>query len=429
MDHRSGLLRFNIAEKMILNEREPAISSLEEIELVPNVQVHLRGDHAILQGHLQLHGQYAVQGEERSSQLQRQIPVEITLPVARIAEGSDILIEVENFDVDVADARSLLVTGTLVLKGLRNVEPLREEEPTEALPEEMSFVDEAELPREEEPMARAVEAEERQEPEAPLAAGAQQTPPVNPYAPNAYQPNAYQPHAVQPNPGAGNPSPAPHALSPNTVTPPNASQPNLAPEAASNAEPVPAEIAEALDVKPANDPAVVEADALDHEPDANAQAPALENAEANVPPVAKPGLKIAFSSKKREDDSAPVNLTSALGKAQASAQARSTEETDHEDADAPAASKRPSTGDALDWARLLGGKEELPSPSYKLRVGLIQPEDDLTALGTRFGVNPKELALLNKLDLEGADLEAGRAVLIPRTRVVASRKDKGKEES
>ncbi len=57
-------LRFDIYERVHLPDNVAAIEELEEIELVPRIQVIDQGDEAVLKGQLVLNGIYRGQGEE-----------------------------------------------------------------------------------------------------------------------------------------------------------------------------------------------------------------------------------------------------------------------------------------------------------------------------------------------------------------------------
>lgn len=117
MDNRSYGLRFDIYERVHLTEDVAGIAELEEIELVPRIQVVTQEEHAALRGHLQLQGIY--RGEENEiRELYHQIPVEITIPMNRITRLEDISMEIENFDVDLLSLRSLNITGVLTLYGV-----------------------------------------------------------------------------------------------------------------------------------------------------------------------------------------------------------------------------------------------------------------------------------------------------------------------
>jgi stage VI sporulation protein D len=126
-DQTNGL-RFDVYERVHLPDDVAAIDELEEIELVPRIQVIDQGDHAVLRGQLLLSGVYRSQSDsENSLTLEHWIPVEITLPMNRISRLDDISIEIDNFDVDLLSARTLNVTGVLSLRGI-SAQPIQEPE-------------------------------------------------------------------------------------------------------------------------------------------------------------------------------------------------------------------------------------------------------------------------------------------------------------
>ncbi|MCM3129927.1 LysM peptidoglycan-binding domain-containing protein [Paenibacillus provencensis] len=130
-------LRFDIYERVHLPEDVPAISELDEIELYPRIQVVSEQEHAALRGHLLLSGIY--QGENnQQEELSHQIPVEITIPLSRVASIDDIAVEIENFDVDLLSTRSLNITGVLSLRGIEGIGPA--EETSDWNPEEFTVV-------------------------------------------------------------------------------------------------------------------------------------------------------------------------------------------------------------------------------------------------------------------------------------------------
>ncbi|MDQ0061274.1 LysM peptidoglycan-binding domain-containing protein [Paenibacillus harenae] len=134
MSEQTSGLRFDVYERVHLPDDVAAIDELEEIELVPRIQVIDQGDQAVLKGQLLLSGVYRGQNPaEAPLVLEHWIPVEITLPMNRISRLDDISIDIDNFDVDLLSARTLNVTGVLSLRGI-SVDPV--EEPEEAWREE-----------------------------------------------------------------------------------------------------------------------------------------------------------------------------------------------------------------------------------------------------------------------------------------------------
>ncbi|MUG46116.1 LysM peptidoglycan-binding domain-containing protein [Paenibacillus woosongensis] len=116
MADQSYGLRFDIYERVHLSEDVIGIEELEEIELIPKIQVIPGEEYAALRGHLLLSGLYRGQGE--SCKLEHWIPVEITIPLSRVNKLEEIAVEIDNFDVDLLSARSLNITGVLSLKGI-----------------------------------------------------------------------------------------------------------------------------------------------------------------------------------------------------------------------------------------------------------------------------------------------------------------------
>ncbi len=113
-------LRFDIYEKIELPQEMEGIEQLDEIELIPQLEMTTNDEQAALKGNLLLTGKYNTGNDKRiSRQLEHLIPVEITLPMDRIQDINNIGIDIENFDVDLLSSRNLSVTGVLSLKGIQ----------------------------------------------------------------------------------------------------------------------------------------------------------------------------------------------------------------------------------------------------------------------------------------------------------------------
>ncbi|WP_438347123.1 LysM peptidoglycan-binding domain-containing protein [Paenibacillus sp. FA6] len=114
-------LRFDIYERIQLSEEVAGIAELEEVELLPHIQVINQDEEATLRGHLLLTGLYRGEGEEEGTQrLEHYIPVEITVPLNRVSSLNEIAVEIENFDIDLLSKRSLNITGVLSLRGIES---------------------------------------------------------------------------------------------------------------------------------------------------------------------------------------------------------------------------------------------------------------------------------------------------------------------
>jgi stage VI sporulation protein D len=154
-EHHQGL-RFDIYERVHLTEGLTGIKELDEVELVPHIQVLPQGEQAVLRGNLLLSGKYVDEHNTENRSLEHLIPVEITLPMNRIGRMEDISVEIENFDVDLLSSRSLNVTGVLSLNGLEVA--ATENDSLHRAEEEVVFVHEAEEHRHEEPSDSAIQA-------------------------------------------------------------------------------------------------------------------------------------------------------------------------------------------------------------------------------------------------------------------------------
>ncbi|AHV98574.1 LysM peptidoglycan-binding domain-containing protein [Paenibacillus sabinae] len=123
MFDQSHGLRFDIYERIHLSQDLPGISELEEVELLPDIQVIQREDRAELRGQLLLTGLYRSE-DDRTHRLDHAIPVEITVPLARVSSLEEIGVEIENFDIDLLTMRSVNITGVLSLRGIGGSEPV-----------------------------------------------------------------------------------------------------------------------------------------------------------------------------------------------------------------------------------------------------------------------------------------------------------------
>lgn len=119
MGNLSYGLRFDIYDRVRLQEHMAGIQQMEEIELTPHIQVIPQEAQAVLKGHLLLSGVYVGNDDQRSTHyLEHFIPVEITLPMNRVHHIDEIAVNIDTFDVEVLSERNLNVTGVLSLHGI-----------------------------------------------------------------------------------------------------------------------------------------------------------------------------------------------------------------------------------------------------------------------------------------------------------------------
>ena len=381
-DQQSGL-RFDIYERVHLSEGVAGIKELEDIELVPHIQVLPQGDQALLRGNLLLSGTYLDEQDAVNRTLEHLIPVEITLPMNRVQRMEDIAVEIENFDVELLSTRSLNITGVLSLNGLEVVSPSVGDIWGEAEEEEVVFVHEAQTPprqEEHEGNATTPEVEEQQSAEE-------------------------EPFTAQIEPKGGE----------------QWSSPSLAFAAANPIEERVQGEADAVSEQQARQEQWSAAESgslaalVDEEPppqpEANAEPIATESPN-NVPEAVASDdkskeMKIAFSGKKA-DEAAPeksIGLTSLL-QSSASVKAESRQE---EEAAPPAA---PTLGERLEWKRLLVSPKGDQKEFKRLRLCIVQKEETLESIAKRYELNPREIALFNRLG--DTDLTEGQIVYIPK---------------
>lgn len=115
-------IRLDLFERVQLQATAASIEALEEIELIPNISVETRNNEASLHGDLILQGSYIAKSDQQGEYVQeiyQTIPVEITLPMSRVSNLDTIDVQVEQFDVEVSQPRTLNVTGVLSLNGIQ----------------------------------------------------------------------------------------------------------------------------------------------------------------------------------------------------------------------------------------------------------------------------------------------------------------------
>lgn len=356
-------LRFDIYERVHLQEDLAGIQELNDVELVPHIQVLTLDDQAILKGNLLLTGNYASEEGGAPRLLEHLIPVEITLPLNRIHRVEDIQVDIENFDIDLLSSRSLNVTGVLSLQGVEivsaPVESWKEEE-------EVTFVHEVGFPRNEPPPMNPVQ---------PVQEAPANEPIPTPYS--EFSPEVQQP-MVQPAP-----MPMPMNEAPMSSPP---SQPS---------------------------PPAIEEDEYD---DGGSAVVEIEQTELKVTPHSdstvvteeKKDLKVAFGKKANEAvDLNPYGLKSLLSKAGSylTDKRRAEEE-------AQAALAEESRIDAVEWKRLFLQNQTNSQEFRKLKMCIVQKEETLETIAKRYQINPRELQLLNRLGDQ--EISAGQVIYLPR---------------
>ncbi len=474
MSHYPKGLRFDIYERFTLSEDAPGISELEDIELLPRITMQTRDDQAVLSGDLLLTGTY-VGTEESSAvkELNHRIPVEITLPLKRIHRMDNIGIEIENFDVELLSARSLNITGVISLNGIAapaeqtwnaQGEAVFEHE---ASPSTASQADANVEAMEQDVAAVAVSSRQAkgsdvgglQEPKRTNVAmpyrSQSVTPQARQYASN--EPNSRQgaqQQAVQREDEMRNAAPAEQVqearreqerqaadeltaeLHSEPVTPASAQSSTQAERQANegqaegreerNEREEPDEREERdeqyseppISAEPVDLQAVEGGVAATEERTAEQQeeeqaAPADERTDDSQAEAEQAKeLKIAFASKNTDSSewsSQAEGVKSLLNK-QTQDEARVTDAAEEQASDAHEEEER-TLEDSVKWKNLLLSAEQEEQRFSKMKMCIVQKEETLESIASRYAINPKEIVLYNRLDSD--QVEEGQVIYIP----------------
>ncbi|KWX79983.1 hypothetical protein AMQ84_05185 [Paenibacillus riograndensis] len=460
MFDQSHGLRFDIYERIHLPAELPGIAELEEVELIPDIQVIQREDRAELYGQLLLTGLYRGE-DDRTQRLEHAIPVEITVPLTRVSSLDDIGVEIENFDIDLLTMRTVNITGVLSLRGIGSGETQpawQQEEYTVAYSaEEAGQRQEAPAAKHEHENealyenslwtygegATDITAHEQVEANSVESAAS----PVNPLFPDeavytgpaaAAQPPhkdkepKARTHSFDSPAGYADAEPtahqqkadkapqepvASHFLTANDLNPAEIARISGSTEALGTESGEPeAEIHAVYKEEPQ---AVAEAveNAVENaaNPPAEATLPASENELITAPdvqpvPEEKPDLKIALGSKKEEKAEArePLTYSTLLS----SSRAHKEQENQHAQEQEPAVlAAAPDAGNDTEWkSRFIGGRggTEL---FRKVRLCIVQREETLDTIAEKYQLSARELVMYNRLS--GQNVEEGQVLYIP----------------
>lgn len=364
MSQQSSGMRFDIYERVHLPEDVPSVREFSEIELVPDIQVDLNGEQAVLKGNLLLAGTYLSDGETRSGQtLEHLIPVEITLPKNRVRSLENVGIDIENFDVDLLSSRSLNVTGVLSLRGVEAMttniaSPANEASETRDDHDEMVYVYKG------------------------LEASNEGNTSNNEVRAEAETPQASENEEVEVEPEVESEKSETSNENPKTLSA-NEQENDQLSTASSEAS---------------------QSGALGSEELSEA------GEDANINPNVDPGtsMKIAFAAK----DTAEMTDNQSLKQLMRSAESVSTtvieetvaEETDNEE------DSNIHAADALEWKKLFIS-EDTDQVFSQVRMCIVQKEETLESIAERYKLNPNEIRLYNRID--DREVSEGQIIYIP----------------
>ncbi|WP_445489664.1 stage VI sporulation protein D [Niallia sp. 03133] len=139
----SSTLRFSL-EESVWFQRGQEVADLLSISLDPNITIQENDQYITIQGSLELTGEYTrspdnhwgeeevfhapklihsvMEREEGICEFLHHFPVDITIPIARIASLDDIEVEIESFDYVFPEESCLNLTADLSIAGLTNEE-------------------------------------------------------------------------------------------------------------------------------------------------------------------------------------------------------------------------------------------------------------------------------------------------------------------
>lgn len=406
MPQQTSGLRFDIYERVQLPDDAVPVKEFNGLELSPDISVTVRGDQAVLHGHLALTGTYAGVGDTGGDdeRLDHQIPVEITLPLHRVSDVGNIQIGIENFDVDLLTPRTLNVTGVLLLEGVDWSAPAESSWRQE---EEVVFTHQAADPGGEpaaadsggaEAAASASEAADETVPTETVAAGAAA----------ADEEESVAASAADPPPVAERAEPEDAS---STEAEPAVSQASEEAEAASVAAAYESEqeTAEEVSAVP-EEPETAEAAPVSAEAaGAEDSAAPVETAEA----ADAQEIKIQFTGKPASAETAPIGVSDIVSmtsghSAAAAASADIREEDPGGENGDPAADS--DARDRLEWKRMFLSPDEAPG-FRKVRMCIAQKEDTIETIAEKYQKSPRELMLHNRL--KEPYLQEGQVIYIP----------------
>ncbi|WP_171056148.1 LysM peptidoglycan-binding domain-containing protein [Paenibacillus sinopodophylli] len=430
MSDQTNGLRFDVYERVHLPDDVAAIDELEEIELVPRIQVIDQGDHAVLKGQLLLSGVYRNQADaENVLTLEHWIPVEITLPMNRISRLDDISIEIDNFDVDLLSARTLNITGVLSLRGI-SAQPVLEqeeiwrEEPFTVVHQREPFDERerasesyyAQIASNDTPYISAEDADFGQEEEAfqqrqeELSDEAEATVTISSGSSDTgwsssqlFATPSEQAEAEDESQSEREITLASQQTSDEGWLATSSAFVNSAPEYA-----------------PADDELSELHDQERVEPEAEASEWSLAPNEEVVlpqriePEAEKQELRIAFTGKPPESGSsvpADVGILTLLQTSRREQAAREAAEQVVAQQRADEEARVQASGDEIEWKNLFLGKRSEDTEFRKIKMCIVQRDETLDIIASRYSLNPREIVIYNRLEDSG--VSEGQLLYIP----------------
>lgn len=411
MSDQTNGLRFDVYERVHLPDDVAAIDELEEIELVPRIQVIDQGDHALLKGQLLLSGVYRGQNtSDHPLALEHWIPVEISLPMNRITRLDDISIEIDNFDVDLLSARTLNITGVLSLRGI-SVEPLLEQEEEAWNEEPFTAVHERELYDE-----QAVQQDESEAPAPWMASASSFDEPIHDQEREEEEAQDTALVSQQAEADSWNAESTEWISAAQTEADSQAfyqaedSSRVDEPERQSEQQ---SEPQVQYDIEPLPEQRPQLADEIKQELETES-APEEQETQL-VSEQKKQEVQIAFSAKQpsiSEDQPSDVGLLTVLQSSKREQAAReAAEQIIEEQKAAEKIAREQEIEEDIEWKSLFLSKQTDANEFRKIRVCIVQREETLEQIALRYSMNPRDLIAHN--GLHESSVEEGQLLYIP----------------
>lgn len=397
LTQQNNSLRFDIYERVHLGEDHTSIKGLDEVELVPHIQIVTQDDQAILKGNLLLACTY--DGEEAAGQqvLEHRIPVEISLPLNRIHRVDDITVEIENLDIELMSARSINVTGILSLQGILLPEQADHAAWNE---EEITFVHQVQA-------SEPKDVQEQVQLEESSRDFTQNT--IDPLGDEAFNSSlsteqqtvsSFQSEGMQNEDRS-----AVDDLLEQAAVMSAAEGSHWGEESETTSR---SEGSAQIQMSEASENVVVSADQRTRIAEEAVISESLTSDSED-----KNELKIAFGTKKEEESKSSVRPLASLVARSESPQLQADNEVQNEAISDDAESdidRQGQSGEETEWKNLLSNPSE-ENQFRKVRICIVQKDETLENIAKRYSLNPREIALHNRL--MDSEVSVGQIIYIP----------------
>lgn len=146
MDKEESVFQFDLRESVYFEDHQQ-VSEITSISLEPEISIQTYGDYISIRGVIALNGQYRSVDNSVVEQLQpsfekhalryidsveenengfasfsHQFPVEISVPLYRIADLNDVAVDIDSFDYDLPDPAQLIVEAGIAIHGISDSE-------------------------------------------------------------------------------------------------------------------------------------------------------------------------------------------------------------------------------------------------------------------------------------------------------------------